>query len=155
MDELCEFLDRRMLIDLLLVHTIHNCSTRRISAVRNWNSLPGARKGVPEVEVEDFKTARLGYGQSKLVAERILVDTARLSRVTTSLCRVGGVAGPIWHGEHGEWRRQEWVLSLIASSKILWLLPRHLGPLDEVDWIPVDYLVSIMVELLDTMTTQC
>lgn len=142
-----------MLIDLLLVHTIHKMFHQTNQRRKKLELAAGREEGCPRGK--DFKTARLGYGQSKLVAERILVDAARLSRVTTSLCRVGGVAGPIWHGGHGGWRRQERVLSLIASSKILWLLPRHLGSLEEVDWIPVDYLVSIMVELLDTMTTQC
>ena len=133
-----------------------------ISAAGNWTALPGARMKVPEVELEDWKVARLGYGQSKLVSERLLAEACRQSdgSIDTAICRVGQVAGPILHGcgrdgldetstwQRGMWPQQEWVPSLIASSKALGKLPTILGPLNDVDWIPVDIVASIMVELL-------
>lgn len=119
-----------------------------VAAAGNWGTVPGAREQVPEEEVEDWKVARMGYGQSKLVAERLLADAARSVGVKTAVCRVGQVSGPVRDGGKGVWPKQEWVPSLIASSKAMAILPRTLGPAEGLDWVPVDSLAEICVELL-------
>lgn len=119
-----------------------------IAAVGNWGAVPGARQAVPEDEVEDWKVARFGYGQAKLVSERLIAQACRSGHVTAGICRVGQLAGPVLHGDHGSWPAQEWLPSLLASSKHLDALPQTLGPMDDLDWVPVDSTGSIIVELL-------
>lgn len=119
-----------------------------ISAAGNWGALPGARASVPESLLDDWKVARLGYGQTKLVAERIIAEAARVSGLEGVVIRVGQVAGPVESGLQGAWPRQEWLPSLVRSSAALGVLPAGLGPLDRVDWVPVDVLARIVGELV-------
>lgn len=119
-----------------------------ISVVARWGTVAGALDKVPEVELEDWRTAKMGYGQSKLVSERLLLEASRTCGIRVAICRVGQVAGPVLRGEEGSWNRQEWLPSLIASSQFMRKLPETLGPMDEIDWIPVDVLGQVMVELL-------
>lgn len=104
--------------------------------------------------VEDWHSSqRSGYSQSKLVAERILDAVTQTAGVPTAICRVGQIAGPSLPvpGKSGSgWPKQEWVPSLVASSKHLGLLPGSLvggGVDDRVDWVPADSLGRIVVEL--------
>ena len=87
-----------------------------------------------------------GYGQSKHVAKRILEIAAAEAQVSVAICRVGQVAGPTGHA--GMWPKQEWLPSLIASSKHLGMLPDSLGRMETVDWIPVDVLARIICEIM-------
>ncbi|KAI5362759.1 Putative fatty acyl-coenzyme A reductase, NAD-binding domain, NAD(P)-binding domain superfamily [Septoria linicola] len=119
-----------------------------VAAAGNWGAVPGARDTVPEQEIEDWKVARMGYGQSKLVSERLLAEATRSSGATTAVCRVGQVAGPVENGTNGVWPKQEWLPSMITSSKFLGCLPKTLGPANVLDWVPVDELSTIIVELL-------
>ena len=119
-----------------------------IAAAGNWASLPGARLKVPEEEIEDWKAARFGYGQAKLVAERLVADAARTGSFTGTICRLGQICGPILQGEKGSWPLQEWFPSLIISSKQLGMIPSTLGPLEDLDWVPVDIVSDITIELL-------
>jgi thioester reductase-like protein len=123
-------------------------------ATNNTSSNAAAPTLVPEVVVEDWRASqRSGYGQAKLVAERILDAVAQTAGVPAAICRAGQVAGPSMPGPGGSsssWPRQEWVPSLVASSKHLGLLPGSLvgGAADDrVDWVPVDALGRIVVEL--------
>ncbi|KAF2127398.1 hypothetical protein P153DRAFT_295873 [Dothidotthia symphoricarpi CBS 119687] len=119
-----------------------------ISAIGNWGAVPGARLQVPEEEIDDWKVARFGYGQSKLVAERLLADASRVTGLKTAICRIGQVCGPIEHGEQGCWPHQEWFPSLIASAKHLNAIPNSLGALDSIDWLPADRVGLMVAELL-------
>lgn len=130
-----------------------------IGAVAEWatnknNSSTATPAAVPEEVVEDWRASqRSGYGQAKLVAERILDAAARTAGVPTAICRAGQVAGPslpVVGSSGSSWPKQEWVPSLVASSKHLGLLPRSLmggGVDDHVDWVPVDALGRVVVEL--------
>lgn len=123
-----------------------------ISVVARWGAMPGSRERVPEKVIEDWRVASMGYGQSKLVSERLLAEASRTTGVKTAICRVGQVGGPVLRGKMGQWNKQEWLPSLIASSKYLRVLPRTLGPLDNIDWVPVDILAKIVVDLLTGQT---
>ncbi|KAF2234984.1 NAD(P)-binding protein [Viridothelium virens] len=119
-----------------------------ISVAARWGATPGSRERVPEKIIEDWRVASMGYGQSKLVSERLLAEASKTTGVKTAICRVGQVGGPVLHGQNGQWNKQEWLPSLIASSKHLKLLPSSLGPLETIDWIPVDLLAQVVVDLL-------
>ena len=119
-----------------------------VSVVGRWGSLPGSTATVPEVELQDWRTAKMGYGQSKLVAERVCVNAAEDLGLTTNIVRVGQVAGPVERELKGEWSKWEWLPSLIKSSAYLGVVPETLGPMEEVDWLPVDVLGNVITELV-------
>lgn len=119
-----------------------------MSAVANWGLVAGARAKVPEMILEDWHLAKIGYGQSKLISERILAEASKRCGIRTALCRVGQVAGPVLRGEQGRWREQECLPNLIASSKFLEKIPETLGPLGGIDWVPVDLMAQIIVKVV-------
>ena len=80
--------------------------TSSAGVVANWtDNCP-----VPEAEIIDLRMAGMGYGESKLIAERLLAEAGRLSGVPSTICRLGQIAGPVNDVEgRGEWNRKEWV----------------------------------------------
>ena len=92
--------------------------TSSVGVVANWpDSSP-----VPETEIIDFKMAVMGYGESKLIAERLLAEAGRLSGgVPSTICRLGQIAGPVSDEEgRGEWNRKEWVHTVSSRLLDLW-----------------------------------
>ncbi|KAH8664416.1 male sterility protein-domain-containing protein [Xylariales sp. PMI_506] len=118
-----------------------------ISVAGSWGSVPGAQKAVPEIELDDWRLARTGYGQSKLVAETLLCEASKMSHVPVSICRVCQVGGPVEHGLQGMWNQREWVPSLIVSCQKLNMVPFTLGAADMLDWVPMDTLARVATEL--------
>ena len=138
------------LIDFALQCT-HQCSfifISSVSVVGRWAALPGSTATVPEVPLEDWRTAKMGYGQSKLVSERILAKASEACGLHATIIRVGQVSGPIERGGKGSWNKQEWLPSLVRSSGYLGIVPETLGPMEDVDWIPVDTLGRVIGELV-------
>ncbi|KAI1652961.1 NAD(P)-binding protein [Daldinia decipiens] len=114
-----------------------------ISSISAVTGRPGV---VPEYVYKDWQTAgTTGYGESKLVAERMLSTAAEEAEIPVVICRIGQVAGPTT--KSGVWPRQEWLPSLIASSKYMGKLPMSLNRMEVIDWIPVDLLGKSIVEL--------
>lgn len=103
---------------------------------------------IPESILQDWSSSEaMGYAQSKFVAESILKIAHENADLDVTICRVGQIAGPVLRKE-GQWSPREWLPSLIASSKTLKRVPEDLGPMNTVDWIPVDICADIIVELL-------
>lgn len=118
----------------------------KIFFISSIGAVGNVAHGVPEQVFDDWRTPQaIGYCQSKYVAERVLDIAARVSNVPAVICRVGQIAGPTTAA--GVWPKQEWLPSLIASSRYLGKLPSSLGRMETVDWIPVDILGRIIVEL--------
>jgi thioester reductase-like protein len=90
-----------------------------------------------------------GYSASKLICELIIEEHVKSTAgQRAAICRVGQIAGPVRRSpESGAWNRQEWLPSVIASSKHMGLLPSSLGSMDLVNWVPVDLLSEIILEL--------
>lgn len=125
----------RRLVDFSLesTHSAHIHFISSVSTVGGWASKHGP--SVPEIPLEDPDVAlRQGYGESKFVSERICAIASAHSGVPTSLYRVGQIAGATT--EKGVWNKQEWLPSIVATSKTLKLIPKDLGSMP-VDWIPV------------------
>ncbi|THV50449.1 hypothetical protein BGAL_0150g00130 [Botrytis galanthina] len=102
---------------------------------------------VPEIPYEDWSLPQgLGYGQSKFVAERLITTACKVSNIPASIYRVGQIAGP--KSSEGKWNEQEWFPLILKSSTYLKALPSSLGPLEAVDWIPVDILGKVVYELV-------
>ncbi|KAH7400247.1 hypothetical protein BKA64DRAFT_723003 [Cadophora sp. MPI-SDFR-AT-0126] len=118
--------------------------TSSVGVVANW---PGSSP-VPEAEIRDFGMAGMGYGESRLIAERLLAEAGRVSGVPSTICRLGQITGPVNDvKQRGEWNRKEWVHTVIAVSAAISKLPSSLGTSDTLDWIPVDILATIILEL--------
>ncbi|KAK4494265.1 hypothetical protein PRZ48_014563 [Zasmidium cellare] len=109
---------------------------------------------VIETVVEDWSaaSAESGYGQSKLVSERILATAAQEASVPCAIVRVGQIAGPV--SGNGRWQKHEWLPSLVVSSKYLGVLPATLGSFDVVDWIPIDLAANIIGEFMRNVSTR-
>ncbi|KAK2045229.1 thioester reductase domain-containing protein [Colletotrichum somersetense] len=112
-----------------------------IGTVDNWRG-PGP---VPEKRLTDLSLPSNGYGRSKLVGSLILDEAAQRSGVPAAVVRVGQVAGPA--SRDGVWNRQEWLPTIVASSKHLGVLPGNLGPLTTVDWTPIEGIANLILEV--------
>ncbi|KAI0401682.1 acetyl-CoA synthetase-like protein [Xylaria palmicola] len=119
-----------------------------VSAVGAWEG-----KGpVPEEPVEDLNCAAMGYGQAKLVSERLLHEAAVTSGLRAAVCRVGVVAGPVERWQ-GMWNRHEYIPALINSSVYLGCFPTSFPSRDNIDWLPVDKVARVLVEILESATS--
>ncbi|KAL8725823.1 MAG: hypothetical protein Q9166_007110 [cf. Caloplaca sp. 2 TL-2023] len=108
--------------------------------------LNGASDTVEEKIFNDFNMAQpMGYGESKHIAERLLYRAGLESNVSSTVCRIGQIAGPVYSS--GIWNKREWLPSMIASSKYLGCIPSYLGPMDRIDWVPIDQVSQVAVEL--------
>lgn len=95
----------------------------------------------PEAPVEDSLAAvNIGYGQSKLAAERILIAANRQYGIPVSIVRVGQVGGPT-QAAGGLWADQPWISAIARTSKALGAIPTPLGA---VDWVPVDTIATML-----------
>ncbi|KAL1961532.1 hypothetical protein VTN77DRAFT_1637 [Rasamsonia byssochlamydoides] len=121
-----------------------------ISSCLNWiGTHPEER--VPEAVIHDLDAPeKLGYGESKYIGERLLEAFTTSCGIPSAVLRVGQIAGPV-RSPSGVWNVREWFPSLVASSKYLGLLPRSLGTMGAISWIPVDVLAVIMVQLLEAI----
>ena len=126
-----------------------------ISSLSSMTAL-STRTCVPEIVVFDASApSRMGYGESKYVAERILNKATEASQgtISTSILRVGQIAGPV-KSSTAAWPTREWLPSLVISSKTLGALPESLGRMNNVDWVPVDLLASCVNDLLEDNKAQ-
>ncbi|RAK99268.1 NRPS-like enzyme [Aspergillus ibericus CBS 121593] len=100
----------------------------------------------PETVIQTTTPAPNGYAESKYLAEHLLDHAARQSHIRASFARVGQVAGAV--RSPGLWNKAEWFPSLVLSSLHVGALPDTFGPaLDRIDWIPIDLLAEVLVEL--------
>ncbi|KAK5055282.1 hypothetical protein LTR84_013032 [Exophiala bonariae] len=126
-----------------------------ISSVINFQGNSEDRALVPEDIIRDPScAANMGYGESKYIAERILDRAFRKLNVNSGILRVGQISGTA--GNPRGWNRNEWFPSLALSSRYLGILPESLGakseyhpagPMGDIDWVPVDRLAEVVVEL--------
>ncbi|CAE7151180.1 unnamed protein product [Rhizoctonia solani] len=81
----------------------------------------------------------LGYGQSKLVAEKLL-ESARRAGLQTCIVRLGQLTGDI---NSGSWDTTNWVPSIVASSVSVGCLPAAVGT---VSWLPLDIAARSIID---------
>ncbi|MCJ1394676.1 hypothetical protein MMC18_007556 [Xylographa bjoerkii] len=120
-----------------------------ISAVGNWTRVYEDSEPVPETPLDNYHVAQgLGYGESKHVAERILSIAHTRSKIAVSILRIGQIAGPV-QATGGEWNKNEWLPSLVKTSKSLGAIP---DGLPGADWIPIDTLAASLVDIVKSST---
>jgi thioester reductase-like protein len=148
-------------------HHAHIHFISSVAAVGSWNHLYGSTIAEEVLENANVTLAQ-GYGESKNVGERICSTASRRARVPTTIHRVGQVGGPTL--EKGAWNRQEWLPTIIATSKSTGRIPDDLGR-SIYNWIPVvscplhldraecrlskfiqtqDTLATILIDLIET-----
>ncbi|KAK4178079.1 hypothetical protein QBC36DRAFT_183522 [Triangularia setosa] len=103
------------------------------------------KEPVPEKSLHDFDISTGGYGRSKLISSMILEKASEVSGVPSEIIRVGQIGGP--SSEKGYWNRQEWLPSVVASSVYLGLLPDSLGQMTTVDWVPIEGIAQMVLEV--------
>ncbi|KAK2603822.1 hypothetical protein QQS21_004024 [Conoideocrella luteorostrata] len=119
-----------------------------ISTAGNWTK----SKLVPERQLADPSLAQMGYGLSKLAGSLILDAAAEKSGIPCASIRVGQIAGP--RGAKGKWNPQEFMPSLVASSVYLGILPRELGASDVVDWMAIEDVARVILEVSGVAQTK-
>lgn len=105
---------------------------------------------IPEEVVHNFNAAAhdVGYAKSKLVAELLCDAAAQKLNIPVSFVRVGQIAGAVGEGVNAVWNMTEWLPSLVITSISLGVLPDRLGAeFDQMDWVPVDLVSRVLVEL--------
>ncbi|KAI1736250.1 male sterility protein-domain-containing protein [Xylaria scruposa] len=113
---------------------------------RASGNAPEALVELPEKQ-EGSSSSSNGYSKSKLLAEHLCDVAARHLDTSVLVARVGQVAGAVSH--KGVWNPAEWLPSLVMSSRHLGCLPDNLGPrFSAVDWVPVDTLADVVVDLV-------
>ncbi|KAJ5929819.1 acetyl-CoA synthetase-like protein [Penicillium verhagenii] len=116
--------------------------------ISSMSSVMGLRTDnglTPEEIIETELPAPNGYANSKYISEHLLAHAAQQG-FNLSFARVGQVAGSI--RAQGLWNKSEWFPSLVISSFHLKALPETLGEvIDRVDWMPIDLLAEILVDL--------
>ncbi|ROW18114.1 hypothetical protein VPNG_00182 [Cytospora leucostoma] len=151
---------RPQLAGLVNLLSLAALSTARFTFISSVAAVEGHRSGPPPEEVlTDLDTAGpIGYGRAKLLGE-LLVDAAARRLLggtappTAAIIRVGQAAGPV--RRPGLWNPDEWLPSLVLSSLHLGRVPDSLGPLfDGVDFVPVDLLADVLVDLATATTGQ-
>ncbi|TVY83972.1 Non-canonical non-ribosomal peptide synthetase FUB8 [Lachnellula suecica] len=116
-----------------------------VSATAKWDIFRNSPK-VPErpMSIDDASSAMLmGYAQSKLVAEAILLEAGKHG-LSFTILRVGQIAGSASPNNESVWPLSDWFPSTVKTSKSLGMLPK----LGNIDWIPVDILVEVISELI-------
>ena len=120
-----------------------------ISSVQNYSR----DEPVPEKPIANLNVpASNGYGRSKHLAERLLEHASSKFNLNVGIARIGQVAGPIM--TEGAWNKKEWLPSLVITSKNIGAVPDSLDgssgaqkSLEEIDWIPIDVLANVLIEL--------
>ncbi|KAK7216548.1 hypothetical protein V2G26_004551 [Clonostachys chloroleuca] len=135
----------------LIEFSVQSRHAARILFVSSLSTVSGLSGRVSEELYTEWDTPQdMGYARSKFVSELLLDRAARESGIPAVICRVGQIAGPTT--SDGIWPKQEWVPSLIASSKYLGKLPDSLGEMEVIEWIPVDILAQGIIELATART---
>jgi thioester reductase-like protein len=116
-----------------------------VSTAERWDPSSGP---VPETRLDDWRLPGSGYGRSKMIGSLILDDAAKVGDFPVATIRVGQIAGPEAEAAAGMWNKQEWLPSLIASSLHLSSLPHELGQANRVDWVPVERIASLVLDIL-------
>lgn len=124
-----------------------------VSSISAGMSAGGARQRVPELVLDAATQADdllpQGYARSKYISEQMLETfaSAAISTQPVAVLRVGQICGPRFGS--GPWNKWEWFPSLVLSSRFLGVAPDDLGHIQDINWIPVDELASIVSDLVD------
>lgn len=93
----------------------------------------------------------IGYTESKLIAEEMCRLASTKWGLPTTVYRIGQIAGSS-SGNGVVWDRNQWLPSIMHSSKLIRKVPNSLGPA-EVTWMPVVSRLPIIILIPDHTNT--
>ncbi|KZS90163.1 acetyl-CoA synthetase-like protein [Sistotremastrum niveocremeum HHB9708] len=132
----------RHLIDLALRSPRVKCPRlvflSSIATVSQYNS--GGK--VPETPFEDASITKMGYGVSKFVGERIVVNAVNAAGLNGTVVRIGQISGATIGT--GAWSTSEHIPILLKSSVAIGMVP---GDLPDPRWIPADVTAHVIISL--------
>ena len=100
---------------------------------------------IADAPVDDFSHALdMGYAQSKLVGEHMVLNAAR-NGARSYVLRIGQIVGDL---QSGFWNDNEYVPSMIRSALSMKALP---ALNENCSWIPVDTLATAILEVSRTV----
>ncbi|MCJ1366764.1 hypothetical protein MMC16_005894 [Acarospora aff. strigata] len=100
---------------------------------------------IPSAPISNLSAAfAVGYAASKLVAERILTLASQHSKIPVTILRVAQIGGPRAN-DGSVWPKQQWLFSLLRTSKTLGVIPTHVAT---IDWLPVDDTAARIVDAI-------
>jgi thioester reductase-like protein len=98
---------------------------------------------IEERSIDDQrKASSMGYGQSKLLTERLAKQCAARFGMPVTIARVGQIAGDT---VNGSWNTSEHVSLMIKAIETLGAMPDHYA---NVDFLPVDVVAATISTLL-------
>ncbi|PHH81827.1 hypothetical protein CDD82_7761 [Ophiocordyceps australis] len=100
---------------------------------------------ISEAIIDNLEAPTPGYGESKFVAEHMLFEASRKLNFKASVVRVGQVSGAAY--SPGRWNRRDWLPRMVLSSRYIGAIPKHLGVLNKIEWIPIDVLSKFVIEI--------
>jgi thioester reductase-like protein len=121
-----------------------------IASVGNWGSVVQDGSAVPESTTTLFNRSIAlpqGYGESKHVAAEILATASQCLGIQTAIVRASQLAGPSAQAGGAPWNKHEWLPSLVHASKAMRKLPKTLGTMEQVDWVPMDVAAATVVDI--------
>jgi thioester reductase-like protein len=120
-------------------------SKARLYFVTSVSAVMGSLSVIEESPALDFSAVlKLGYAESKCVAEGIRASASERSGVQVTILRVGQCGGSTIRDDP-PWPKQEWLYPVIKVSKSIGLIPSSLAP---IDWIPINQVASIVSEVI-------
>ncbi|KAL3494907.1 hypothetical protein BJX62DRAFT_246825 [Aspergillus germanicus] len=127
------------------VSAVMNFASATTSSPQNTNEA-----AIPETIFHDISTpASAGYAESKYIAERLLSHASEKLNVSAKILRLGQIAGAA--RSSGRWNATDWVPALVLGSRALGAIPDALDGRGDgggvVDWVPVDSIAKIIVEI--------
>ncbi|PHH73109.1 hypothetical protein CDD82_5653 [Ophiocordyceps australis] len=133
-----------------VVNLVRLCNSARhrpvmayISSVSAVIKMPA--RPIPERLVQDAEASGFGYGESKFVAEHMLHEATQCLGLKAKVLRVAQVSGAAY--SPGLWNPRDWLPRLVMSSKYLGAIPKTLGTLQVIDWLPVDMLARLVTDI--------
>ncbi|KDR70335.1 hypothetical protein GALMADRAFT_36789, partial [Galerina marginata CBS 339.88] len=104
-----------------------------------FQSEPMAAQFLPEAPISPEVAIGPGYTEAKWVAEEVLLQATKRSKLMAVIVRVAQLSG----GLNGAWKTAEWVPALVQSGRICGCLPA-----DEknVDWVPVHIAAKSLID---------
>ncbi|KAI4701882.1 putative NRPS-like protein biosynthetic cluster [Alternaria sp. Ai002NY15] len=128
-----------------------------IASVSDWRSVVQDGSAVPESIATLFDSAITipqGYSESKYVASEILATASHRLGIKTAIVRAGQLAGPSTDAGGAAWNRHEWLPTIVHTSKVLKKLPRTLGNMDRVDWVPMDVAAGTVIDIANASISE-
>lgn len=100
---------------------------------------------IPDAPIENFNYAiDMGYAQSKLVGEHMVLNAAR-GGARSYILRIGQIVGD---KDYGFWNDSEYIPLMVRSALSMKALPAlH----ERCSWVPVDMLATAILELDGTL----